>query len=373
MNTKDIERDIYTCASCGYCRFGCPVYQEVGFERVTVRGRMLLFKKLLEGKLDFDEFDPSVIDSIYMCAQCENCKEICPAGVDCMTIANSLREEIARRGLLPENATFVRDALLTNSNPFGQPREERGAWLPKKYAEPKQSENLFFVSCTASYSLNRVARSVLRILETADYDFTVLGDEENCCGSPLLRFGEVDRAREQIATNVEMFDRHGIKTIFTPCAGCFRTLSHEYPEEFRVMHTVQLFDELIREGRLEFGKSLEKKLIYYDGCDIGRHCGVYEEPRNVLRSIPGVELLEFDYNREEAVCCGGPLLSVDSDLARDIGANLVAEAKEKGADSIVTTCATCFLNFREGARVGEIQIDIEEITMLVAGLVKRKR
>lgn len=373
MRREEIVQDIYTCASCGYCRFGCPVYHEVGFERVTVRGRMLLFKKLLEGKLDFTEDDQAVIESVFLCAQCENCKVVCPTGIDYVRISNFFKEDISEKGLMPEIPKMLRDSLLSESNPFGEPRGERGAWLPQPYREPRKSEHLYFVSCTASYSLNRIARSVLRILEMTDYDFTVLGAAENCCGGPLFRLGERERAKELVMRNAEEFDRLGVKTVFASCAGCFRTLSRVYPKEFKVYHIIQFFDDLIREGALTFAKAYEKKVIYFDGCDIGRHCGIYEEPRRVLRSIPGVELLEFDYNREEATCCGGPIMAHYPDIAHNVAAKAVLEAKEKGAEVIATSCGTCLLNFREGARTAGVQMEVVDIPMMLPSLMERKR
>lgn len=362
MNRSELIENVYTCASCGFCRFGCPVYKEIGFESLTVRGRMLIFKKLLEGKIDYSE---RVTDLIYMCAQCENCNLNCPTGIDFVEICTTLREDIVQRGLLPESHKIVRENLFENSNPFGEPLEERGTWFSPKQEPMKKSKNLYFVGCTASYSLNRVAKSVVRILDKIEYDYTLLGSEEWCCGSPVFRMGEKEKGEQMIRHNVEKFRELGVETIFTSCAGCFRTLSKMYPEDFKVLHVVQLFDQLLDEGRLEFKKEFKKKILYYDGCDIGRHCGVYEEPRNVLSAIDGVELIELDYNREDAVCCGGPLASGFPELAHNIAARTVKEAEEKGADMIATACVSCLVNFKEGAKVAGIRMGVYDIPMLL--------
>ncbi len=372
MKRSELIEAVYTCGSCGYCRFGCPVYQQIGFERVSVRGRMQVFKKLLEGKLDFDSCKDELVEAIYLCAGCENCTVECPTGIEFSPICEALREDLVSKGLLPENLKPVRDTLIEKSNPFGESKDTRGAWIPKQHVPTKQSKYLYFMSCTAAYSLNRVARSVVKILDDIGFEFTILGNEEECCGSPLLRLGEMEAAKEQINKNVEKFDKYGVETIFTACAGCYRTLSHYYPEDFKVLHTVQLFDTLIKDGQLVFDKEFPKKVLYFDGCDLGRHMDVYEEPRNILRAIPGLELVELDYNREKTVCCGGPLMGSFPELAPKIAAQIVTEASEKEAELILTPCATCLLNFKSGAGVANVQIDVQDIAMFLPKFIKKQ-
>ncbi|GAI49633.1 unnamed protein product, partial [marine sediment metagenome] len=137
----------------------------------------------------------------------------------------ALREDLVNKGLLPENLHPVRDTLIKESNPFGESRDTRGAWIPKQHVPPQPSKYLYFVSCTAAFSLNRIARSVVKILDDIGFQFTILGNEEECCGSPLLRLGEMEAAKEMIRKNVEKFDKYGVETIFTACAGFFLSFS----------------------------------------------------------------------------------------------------------------------------------------------------
>ena len=367
MTKEELAHQVYTCASCGYCRFGCVVYQETGLERNTVRGRMLLLKKVLEGKMPLSK---DIVDSIYMCAQCQNCNVNCPTGIDFVEMSEALRDELFRQGNIPDSAKMVAEVLTTYGNPYAQAADEKGAWLPPKYREPKKSPNLFFVSCTSAYPLNRVAKSILKVLETVEYDFTVLGGEEYCCGNPLIRLGEHEKSNEMMKKNVENFKKLGVKRIFTACPGCFRTLLHCYPPDFRVQHITQFLLDLVQEGKLKF-KEFKKKIVYFDGCDLGRHCGIYEEPRELLKAIPGVELVEFEYNRENAPCCGGPLLGGAPDLAKKIAERTLREAAELGVDTMVTSCGTCFLTFMEAAKVSGIQVQIRDLPMLLPSLVKK--
>ncbi len=364
MDEAKLEEEIYTCASCGYCRFNCPVYKVIGLESVTVRGRMLVMKKILEGKM---EFTPELVDSIYMCAQCEGCKIACPNDIDFVAITRFLRQEMVSQGLLPESFKVVRENLATLSNPYGEPMDQRGAWLSSKVREEvKQSENLYFVGCTTSYSLNRISKSVTRVLDKSKFDYTVLGDNELCCGAPMLRMGETELAMDMVQKNVENMRNLGVKTVFASCAGCYSTMKHNYPDEFEYLHVTELFENMLKDGTLEFKKPFKKRAIYYDGCDLGRHAGVYEAPRNVLKAIPELELIEFDYNRENAMCCGGPLSSGYPDLAHNIAVQAVVEAHEKNADMIITACAACLVNFKEGAQIAGIQMDVQDIPMILA-------
>jgi Fe-S oxidoreductase len=365
-----IEKDVYTCASCGYCRFNCPVLEQVGFERASARGRMLLVKRVLEGKLDFG---PEIIDLLFACAQCAGCSEMCPTGIDYCEIITELRREAARRGLLPESQVMGRDIIAEHGNPFAQPQSERGDWVPKTIEAGRKAKDLYFIGCSASYGSNRLPKSALVAVEAAEHEMTVLGDKEQCCGFPLFRMGEDERARALVEKNIASFKELGVERVVASCPGCFKTLRHELPKEFTVLHMEELLAELVKEGRIEFIKPLKKRAIYSDGCDLGRHSGVYDAPRDVLRAIPELELMEFDYNREQAACCGGPVASHDPDMAHNIAAEKVREAVDKGVDMIVTSCPMCFVNLKEGAKVADVRIDVQALPMLLPKVIKKRK
>lgn len=370
LTEQEIIEQIYTCASCGYCRFGCAVYNEKGFESFSVRGRMQLLKKVLEGKMELTQ---PIIDSLYMCALCANCNIQCPTGVDFVKISEVLRETLLKDKLAPEVQQTLAENLAKDSNPFREPVEERGNWVPPSFDMEKKSENVYYVGCTGSYSLNRVPKSIMRVLDAIGFDYALIGGEERCCGSPIIRTGDMETTKKVIERNIESWKKIGAKNIITSCAGCHTTFIHYYPPEFNYWHFTQLFAKLIKEGELAFGKELNEKIIYFDGCDLGRHSGIYEEPREILRAIPGVELIEFTYNREEQQCCGGPLIAVDADMARKIGAKKVEEAIEKGATMMVTACPTCLLNFKESARQAGLKLQIQDLSMLLPKYVKPKK
>ncbi len=369
VKSQEILSDLYACASCGYCRFGCPVYQQVGFERIAPRGRIQALKRSLEARTDVPE---SLRESIYMCLQCENCEVQCPVSIDFPKIAVKVAEMFNDADELPTGAQAMKDQIHALGNPYGKTREERAEWMPK-HENKAGRDILYFVGCGASYGSTRIPRSITKILDDIGLEYNVLGEEENCCGAPLQRIGDADGAQKMIEKNTAKFRELGAKTIFANCAGCFKTLLHSYPQEFEALHVSQFMLRLVEEGRVQFKKNLDVKAIYFDGCDIGRHSNVYEEPRNLLKTIPGLELLEYDYNREQAMCCGGPLLSSMPDLAQEIAADRVREAAAKGAEMIVTPCPTCMLNLKQGAKAAGLKMKIEDLPMILPSLLEKKK
>ena len=342
MTEQEIIEQVYTCASCGYCRFGCAVYNEIGFESLTVRGRMQLLKKILEGKM---ELTKPIIESIYMCAQCENCNVRCPTGIDFVKISEALRETLMKNRLSPEGQLALAENLAKDSNPFREPLEERGSWVPSSFPLGKKSENLYFVGCTGSYSLNRVPKSIMKILDSIDYDYTILGPDERCCGSPILRAGDRETAIKTIEKNVEQFKKLGVKTVITACAGCHTTFKHYYPDEFTYVHFTQLFARLIKEGVLTFEKELNEKVIYYDGCDLGRHSGIYEEPRETIKKM-AKNFVEMPHHHADALCCGagGGVRGAFAKNSIAMARRRLEEAEEIEADIVLTECNSCVHN-----------------------------
>jgi Fe-S oxidoreductase len=368
--SEKIERDVYTCASCGYCRANCGVAAELGFERLSARGRILLVKRMLEGKLPFGE---ELADTLYTCMLCGACAEMCPTEIDYDGIITELRREAVRLGLLPDSQVMARDVIAEHGNPFAQNQAERGDWIPKTVEAGRKAKDLYFVGCSASFGANRIPKSVLVALEGTGADVTVLGTKESCCGYTLFTMGETERAEELVKRNVEAFREAGAERIIASCPGCYKTLKHHLPDKFEVVHMEEFLAGLVKDGRVRFAKPLKKKVVYADGCDLGRHSGVYEPQRELLRAIPELELLEFDYNRESALCCGGPVASHNPDLAHNIAARKVREAADKGADMIVTSCPMCFVNIKEGAKVSGIKIDVQALPMLLPKVVERKK
>ncbi|MBN1900716.1 (Fe-S)-binding protein [Candidatus Sumerlaeota bacterium] len=359
----EYNEEIVRCMKCGNCQEACPVYIVTGKESRVARGRIRLIKAVIREEIEITD---SVQESLLTCLQCDACRITCPPGVPVNDLLLAAKAAMLEKGKnLPESQDNLRVSIIHEANPFLQKKGERGAWLPPEYKTPKPAPYLIHAGCAISYSQNRIGKAVIRILESIGLDFTLLGDLEECCGDPLIRMGAKKEAEKQINRNKEEWKKLGVKYVVTPCAGCFKALKEHYSDAIIPLHVVQLFSQLIKEGKLRFSKPFKKKVIYFDGCDIGRHGKVFEEPRDVLRAIPELTLMEFPKNRENAVCCGGPLLGSYPDLAKKIAAGRVREAESLGAEVLVVACPTCLLNLKEGAREVGLKLDIQDINAIL--------
>jgi heterodisulfide reductase subunit D len=354
--------DLIRCMKCGNCMQSCPVYQVTGRETGLARGRLRLLKAALNGELELTD---GLRESLFTCLNCDACFQTCPPGVPVSDLIAEAKAELRKHGKpLSEAHDLIRCGIERESNPFNQPKGERGAWLPEDLKHPKPAPYMLHAGCSISYASNRIGKAVIRILQKAGVDFTMMGDEELCCGDPYVRIGEVEMAEELRKSNQEAWKKYGVEYVITPCAGCIGAFKQRYSNSVEFLHTVQLFSKLIDEGKLSFEKPFKKRVIYFDGCDIGRHSEIYDEPRKVLAAIPELTLLEMPKNREEGMCCGGPLLGAYPDYARAIAAARVREAQALGADMMAVACPTCLLNLKEGANTAGIRMDIQDVTAI---------
>ena len=222
---------------------------------------------------------------------------------------------------------------------------------------------LYFRGCTAREKLNSISKATERILKIAKIDYETL-DDEQCCGSVLLRTGFLDDAIEQMNGNLK--DLEG-KTILTSCAGCYKTLKEDYNKylgvDLKVIHISQLLEQLIKENKIPLKHKDDLKVPYHDSCPLGRHAGEYEAPRNVINSISN--LVEMDNNREKARCCGsgGGVKSAYGDLSNSIADLRINEAKETDADLLVTACPFCKLNLSQNSD----NLDVLDLSEFVLG------
>ncbi|MEM4233383.1 MAG: heterodisulfide reductase-related iron-sulfur binding cluster, partial [Thermoplasmata archaeon] len=202
--------------------------------------------------------------------------------------------------------------------------------------------------------------------------FNILGEDEWCCGSPLLRTGQRGVVRDEIAPhNVREMDKRGWKAMVSACAGCYNTMKNDYPKlvgnpSFKIYHVSEYLEKLIKEGRLKFTKEFKKKVFYHDPCHLGRHAKVYEAPRNVLKAIPGLTLLETKHEREDSHCCGagGGFKSAFNEMAESIAAERVKEAVDAGAEVIVTSCPFCQVNLNAGAKRAGLDIKTMDVVQV---------
>ncbi len=362
------------CTRCGECTTTCPTGGEAQeIELITPRGKILRLKdfvrsqyglraKLLGPKDIPEEQLLELASRAYECTICGQCKTVCPAHLDTISMWENMREFLVANRLapLPAHEAIIK-AIENYDNPWMQPRSQRSKWskllerdIRIKDATKEHCDVLYFVGCTAAYDPNirGMATDTAHVLSKAGMDFGTLGNDEGCCGSTLLRTGLIESARRTALKNIEMFERSSPSVIVTSCAGCYKTIKQDYPRVgkvgARVVHITQFVDEMIGSGRLRFANRIDSVATYHDPCHLGRHNGLYDPPRRILQAIPGLKLVEMERNREEARCCGagGGVKTAFPELAQKISSLRVDDALRTGADTLVTSCPFCYQSLK---------------------------
>ncbi len=370
---KEVDNEILACINCGFCRAGCPVFAQTELESENARGRVIQAYYLMKGTL---EPSKEVARKFYLCTTCLNCKATCPAGVVVSEIVEAARRRLVEAGFLPEVHKTLLENLKATGNPFGEPKEKRTDVFPSTF-KPKKGpvDTLLFAGCVPSYQDINIIPNILKILDRAGVSYTALGKDETCCGYIAYLVG--DQEFKKIAEkNVEAFHKASPKQILTTCAGCYKTLKELYPKSLpfhtEVLHAIQYLDRLVDEGKIKFKTNPPMKVAYHDPCDLGRHLNIFEEPRNLIKKIPGVTLVEFKNNRLLAKCCGGGggLKAFATDLSGEIAYQRMLEALEVGAEVVVSACPSCKSNLQvASARLRKEKkgrIKVMDITELVA-------
>ncbi|MHB8066404.1 MAG: FAD-binding and (Fe-S)-binding domain-containing protein [Desulfobaccales bacterium] len=380
LGSNRADRDALLCMMCGFCRSACPIFAVTRREDDNVRGKVQMAYLLRTGEIAFSE---EVARKFYFCTTCGACQRHCPAEIDVAGLVTTMRRQSFKSGYLPKEYQTMMANLLRAGNPYGLPQERRFCHT-RPLHEPrggkgKEADVLVYLGCNASYLDRRLSSSLLRILDLARVPYTIL-DEEICCGQPLAQWGDEEAFRQAANILAASIQAHNPKLVITPCPHCLVALTQMYPQVVEGWHLkVQSLPEylcrLLAEGKLEFKRRLEQKIIYHDPCLLGRQLGVYQEPRRLLQSVPGVMLMEFPQQREESVCCGGgggvPTLS--KELAVRMAARRIGQGLEAGAQIIGTACPRCRRQLASG--VAKIQkseglmkvMDIAEVILMALG------
>jgi heterodisulfide reductase subunit D len=291
--------------------------------------------------------------------------------VDTPSVVRSQREEIYQEGFRKLKALDEIDSNIEiHKNPYGFSQKRRNQWA-EGLDLPARGELLYFPGCATVYDRPEIAQSLVRILKKAGLEVATLGEEEWCCGIPELWNGNLALAKLLMEENGRRLEAAGAKTILTSCPDCYNVFHHHYPgllgkQPFRVVHITELLLDLLNEGRIVFQKEIKKRVTYHDPCRLGREAGIFEPPREILKRIPGIELVEMKRNRQHSWCCGGGgvVNLVYPKLSIKIAKDRVEEAKETGAEMLVTCCPLCYRQFDN--RLWEREMDLQELIVLAA-------
>ncbi|NVM02233.1 MAG: (Fe-S)-binding protein [Candidatus Helarchaeota archaeon] len=370
------------CGKCGDCASSgtqittakrhvtkpCPVKNVLGFEAYDARGRILILKKLIDEKLDTDN---SILKWAYTCTGCGSCKETCLAiegGINTPLLMEALRQDFVNQELKIEKHQQILDSILQNNNPYNEPKEIRSKILSGRKFNP-DAEYLVFLGCTSSYRQQNIALSTIELLDNLGIEYSIL-ENEPCCGSILKRYGYKNEFETIARKNLELFKKNKIKKIIFPCAGCYRTFKIDYAEldkiSIQFYHLTEFLDQYFNENFYKFKMKHHKKISYHDPCHLGRHSGVYEAPRSLLKRIKNSNFIELDALRNYSHCCGagGGVKSSEPDLAQKIAVNRNEEAIEKGIEILVSACPFCEKNLKDGLNGANLEIlDISEVLL----------
>ncbi len=355
------------CFQCGLCDAVCP------WNRV----RQFSIRKIIrEATFGLTEIDG---EDIWRCTTCGRCPERCPRGVKQIEVGVSLRRVATEYEVFPasvRSARTARASLISEGNPLQGERKKRADWakeLPvKTFAEGM--EILYFVGCYLSYDprMKKVAAATADILRKAGVEFGILGEKESCCGESIRKTGSEEVFKNLARQNIKTFIDNGVKRILVSSPHCYHTFKNEYPEfmvNFEIVHISQFLLELINEGKLELTNEVAKKVTYHDPCYMGRHNNIYDEPREVLAKVPGLELIEMPDSRKNSLCCGGGggRIWMDTPMEERFSDLRLKQANEIGAKVLVTSCPYCITNFEESRLNLEYDdvLEIKDITEIV--------
>jgi Fe-S oxidoreductase len=360
------------CFQCGLCDSVCP------WNRVTNFSMRKLVREATFGLTEIESED------IWRCTTCGRCPQQCPRDVKQIESCVALRRIANEYGVFPAPVKTVRTinaGLVGQGNPFGEDRAKRAAWADGLSIKPftEDMEILYFPGCYLSYDprLKKVAKATANILKKAGVDFGILGAKENCCGESIRKTGDEELFKQLAKENIKTFIDNGVKKILVSSPHCYHTFKNEYPEfrvNFEVVHISQYLFELLNEGRLQLKKDFQKKVTYHDPCYLGRHNGIYDEPRGVLNKIPGLEFNEMLESRSDSLCCGGGggRVWMETQKGERFCDLRIEQSLELGAEVLATSCPYCITMLEDSRITMNVaeKIEVKDITEIIQEVIE---
>ncbi len=381
------------CTNCQSCADVCPavsasqdgelsaLYRIKGLTQI-LRSRTGLYRWLFRQKGPSDEELKNYSSTVFRCTLCGNCQEVCPVGIQLKDLWISLRKDLVDSKHYPKKINMIRDNLKKSHNVFDEDNEERAEWVEDMRDPPEdlfirdKADVLYFTGCTAAYFpvAQKIPIALVEIFQTAEVNFTLLGEDEWCCGFPLIGAGLKDLFQEFVEHNIKAVMERGAKQVVFTCPSCYEMWKEHYPYKeygIEIFHSTQYLLEMIQSKNLTLS-NLPFKVTYHDPCDLGRGTRTFDTPREVIRSIPGVEFIELPNNRENCNCCGGGgnLEMIDADLSTNIAKGKIDEILETGAQAVITACQQCVRTMMTYAKRNKVALEVMDITQLVRRAIK---
>jgi len=382
----DVAWYAYGCSQCGYCVDECDQFYGRGWESQSPRGKWYWLREYMEGREKWDQF---MALTILACTTCELCNLRCSASLPIEPAWMKLRGLLIDEKKMMTIPPFEMMAAATRNEGdiWAGYRKDRAAWFPQdlkgKHGPAHKAKAVYFAGCTASYVEHDIGMASVRLLDAAGVDFSYLGEKENCCGIPMLVCGKWDVFAETMKKNIAAAKAAGADTVITSCPACHMMWRHTYPVwakklgiEYNIQtkHYSEVIAEKIKSGEFKFPASLPPTtVVWHDSCHIGRVSGVYEAPRDVIKAIPNVKLVEMEHNREEAHCCGSVLTLIkDPPVAAEVGKTRLDEALQTGAAKVLALCPCCEFQFRVTADKKKIPVETVDLARFAASTLGYK-
>lgn len=384
MPLEDYREFIHLCRLCGNCRQAgtsylpiCPAGERFGLDEYYSRGRAVIAQSLLDGRLAWSH---PLDEIIFRCTMCAGCVEQCPVSYKdyILKVFGALKEECVERSLISPSVKKFFENIYSYSNPWRELRDKRGEWAEGTGVRRYQpgDEFLYYVGCIGSYDTrgNKIAQALGEVLLCSGLSFGILGSQENCDGNEVNLLGEKGLFELLTLENIKKFKELGVKKIVTLSPHAYNAMKNDYPQyggNFEVKHYVQLLRDLIRSGEINVSRGFSARVTYHDSCFLGRHNEEYDAPREVLQSIPGIELVEMARNRENSFCCGGGQGNFYLDLLHggenSPGRIRIREAYETGAEVLAVACPACMTMFDDAVKMEGLdeKLTVKDVSEIV--------
>jgi heterodisulfide reductase subunit D len=334
-------------------------------------------RAVLEGQIDYDE---KVASRIFSCTMCGACSEYCMKNIDLRKVYQGMRDDMAALDLVPKGLKQVADDTYRLRNPYAKEHGERFTWLKDKSRLDRPAKTAVFVGCTPSYVRRSSASEAISLLDKLGVDYTI-ASEEWCCAHPLMSAGQHDKAAEFMRHNLETYRKLGVERMVFLCPGCQMTFTNELPEvlgqalPFESLNILELVDQELKSGRVELESVPPGTVMtYHDPCTLGRQLGIYEAPREIIRSFPGARFIEMPRHGPDSFCCGaGSYVRYDfPELTDTAGLLRWKEAVATKATMLLTSCVSCLTEFQQVRTQAKDNLEVVDLIALVNKQVRVK-
>jgi heterodisulfide reductase subunit D len=389
--TKRHLIELDACTRCSECLKWCPVQEVAENRKISPPEKIRMYRHFIKNTegLKARLFGPGEISkqlleeftkAVFECTTCGACGESCEVGIFSQRLWPFLRKKMVDMGLGPIGPQAnLPKVIKETGNPYNKPDKERySPWFPDEVKIVEKAEIAYYAGCTGAYEAQPMVKGDVLVLGAIGEPFTMLPPEEEvCCGFPLFITGQHDMLEDLTKRLVNAYKAKGVKLLISSCPCCVNIMSRDWPLfygqalPFKIAHITQFVVDALKKRKLTIKKDLKEKLIYHDPCYLSRGVGVIEEPRIVLRSIPGAELIEFERHGLNSQCCGagGAARKVFPENATAMGRLTIDEAVEKKADRLILSCPACYSKVNEAMQGYEKQVPITDIMELIATLI----